>query len=213
MSTGKFITIEGSEGAGKSTAIRYLHELFAELKKEVVFTREPGGTGIAEEIRNVLLFPTSNEKMCAETELLLMFAGRAQHLNHVILPALQAGKWVVSDRYVDASYAYQGGGRQLSMQAIQTLDSLVVGKHYPDITLLLDVPVDIGLARTEKRSGGKDRIEQEKQAFFERVRQVYLERAKLDPARIKVIDASASVTDVQAQIRNTLSTFMQSTGR
>jgi len=209
MKNGKFITIEGSEGAGKSTAIHYLQTLFTELKREVIFTREPGGTQIAEEIRKVLLFPKSEEKMCADTELLLMFAGRAQHLNHCILPALAAGTWVVSDRYIDASYAYQGGGRELSMQSIQTLDKLVVGAHYPDLTLLLDVPVDMGLTRTEKRTGTKDRIEQEKQDFFERVRKAYLTRAKEVPQRIKVINAALSLTEVQAQIRECLLSFIK----
>jgi dTMP kinase len=208
--TGKFITIEGTEGAGKSTAINYLRHLLADLTCEVVFTREPGGTGLAEEIRKVLLYPSSNEKMNPETELLLMFAGRAQHINHCILPALQAGKWVVSDRYVDASYAYQGGGRGMSMHAIQALDKMVVGEHYPDLTLLLDVPAEMGFMRTEKRSAPRDRIEQEKLDFFVRVRNTYLERAEKDPARIKVIDASKPLDSVQAQIRDILTAFQAS---
>ena len=146
--------------------------------------------------------------MRAETELLLMFASRAQHIGQCILPALKVGKWVVSDRYIDASYAYQGGGRGISMRSIQKLDKLVVGKHYPDLTLLLDVPADLGLNRTEKRTGSKDRIEQEKIDFFVRVRKVYLERAEQDPARIKVIDASQPLSAVQIQIRNVLNAFL-----
>jgi dTMP kinase len=207
---GKFITIEGSEGAGKSTAIQYLRSLLANSATDVIFTREPGGTAMAEEIRNVLLYPKSDEVMNPETELLLMFAGRAQHLHHCILPALQTGKWVVSDRYVDASYAYQGGGRGLSMQFIQALDNMVVGRYYPDLTLLLDVPAALGFTRTEKRSAPRDRIEQEKLDFFERVRQVYLDRAKADPKRIKIIDASQSLDAVQTQIGDVLKQFFSS---
>jgi dTMP kinase len=210
MTRGKFITIEGTEGAGKSTAINYIRSLLADLPGGVIFTREPGGTGIAEEIRKVLLYPASTEKMNPETELLLMFAGRAQHLNHCILPALQAGKWVVSDRFVDASYAYQGGGRGMPMQAIQALDKMIVGNHYPDLTLLLDVSAEQGFARTERRTSPRDRIEQEKLDFFVRVRQAYLERAKQDPTRIKVIDASKSLASVQAHIRDSLSVFLSS---
>ena len=205
---GKFITIEGTEGAGKSTAMTYIRSLLATLQHEVIFTREPGGTEIAEEIRKVLLFPAAQEKMNADTELLLMFASRAQHLNACIVPALQSGKWVVSDRYVDASYAYQGGGRGISMQMIKALDHLIVGAHYPDLTVLLDVPADVGFARTDKRAGTRDRIEQEKMDFFERVRQVYLERAKQDTARIKIIDASQPLASVQAQIKHVFNTFI-----
>ena len=189
MQTGKFITIEGIEGAGKSTAVQDIHAWMDKHHIHSVFTREPGGTDIAEEIRKVLLFPASTEKMQPQTELLLMFACRAQLINHMIKPALQSGKWVVSDRYVDASYAYQGYGRGLDLQYIQQLDKMIVGDIYPQLTFLLDVPVELGLKRAEKR-GQKDRIEQEKVEFFKRVREGYLERAKRDPDRIKIIDAS-----------------------
>lgn len=204
MTRGKFITIEGTEGAGKSTALHFIQEYLEHAHREVVITREPGGTEIAEEIRKVLLHPARLETMQPETELLLMFAGRAQHISQCILPALNEGKWVISDRYVDASYAYQGGGRGMDIQQIKTLDTLVVGDLYPDLTLLLDIPADQGMKRTENRGSQKDRIEQEKMSFFERVRDVYLERARQDPKRIKVIDASQSVEHVQAQIKKVL---------
>jgi dTMP kinase len=207
---GKFITIEGSEGAGKSTALTFIREKLSKQFPDAVFTREPGGTPIAENIRQVLLHGSREETMQPETELLLMFAGRAQHIGHVIRPALEVGKLVLSDRYIDASYAYQGGGRQLSMSMIETLDQLVVGKLYPDLTLLLDVPVAIGLARTEKRGGQKDRIESEQVDFFERVRKVYLARAKAAPERIKVIDASQPQDQVQSQIEQVLNDFLKS---
>lgn len=208
MTRGKFITIEGTEGAGKSTALQFIKDYLLRINKDVVMTREPGGTEIAEEIRKVLLYPASNEKIFPETELLLMFAGRAQHINHCILPALQSGKWVVSDRYIDASYAYQGGGRGLDKNKIKVLDEQVVGEHYPDLTLLLDIPADMGFARTEKRGSQKDRIEQEKIDFFDRVRNTYLERAKQEPKRIVVIDASLSLPEVQKQISKALDAFL-----
>jgi len=204
MKRGKFITIEGTEGAGKSTAIQFIRDELVRDGHDVVLTREPGGTEIAEQIRNVLLHTASAEVMQPETELLLMFAGRAQHIASCIEPALQAGKWVVSDRYVDASYAYQGGGRGLSKQKIEALDTLVVDKHYPDLTILLDLPASLGFSRAVKRTSQRDRIEQEKIDFFERVRNAYLERAKQDPARIKIIDASKDIPAVQAQLRDVL---------
>ena len=207
MTRGKFITIEGTEGAGKSTALHYMQTYLAQAGKAILLTREPGGTELAEEIRNILLHPTSTEPMVPITELLLMFAGRAQHISQCILPALQTGKWVVSDRYIDASYAYQGGGRKMDGSQIAMLDKLIVGDLYPDLTLLLDIPADLGVARTEKR-GHKDRIEQERIDFFMRVRDSYLERAKQDPTRIKIIDASQSLPLVQDQIGKALDDFM-----
>lgn len=210
MTRGKLITLEGSEGAGKSTAMAYIKELMAPLGENVLITREPGGTEIADEIRKVLLYPGTKEKMSAMTELLLMFASRAQHIHHCIEPALQAGKWVISDRYIDASYAYQGGGRGLPVQTIEQLDQLVVASLYPDLTILFDVPADVGALRTERRPGEKDRIEEEKIEFFMRIRNAYLERAKKDPARIKVIDASQPIGAVQSQIREILEPFMAS---
>ncbi len=208
MTRGKFITLEGTEGAGKSTALKFVCEFLQNAGCEVVTTREPGGTEIAEEIRKVLLHTTTNERMQPATELLLMFAGRAQHIAALIEPALAAGKWVVSDRYVDASYAYQGAGRGIDAQRIAEVDKIVVGKNYPDLTLLLDIPAEKGFARAVKRNAERDRIEQEKIDFFERVRNEYLARAKADPARIKVIDASLMLEQVQNQIKSCLQEFM-----
>lgn len=205
---GKLITLEGIEGAGKSTALIFIRDYLVKVKKEVVLTREPGGTALAEEIRQVLLYPASNEKMTEDTELLLVFASRAQHIAACLLPALQAGKWVVSDRYIDASYAYQGGGRQIESKKIQELDRLVVGELYPDLTLILDVPVELGLARAAERGGRQDRIEQEKAEFFTRVRRVYLQRAEAEPERIRIIDASLPLAAVQGQIMMILNQFI-----
>jgi dTMP kinase len=209
MTRGKFITIEGTEGAGKSTALSFIQAYLVRAKVDIFLTREPGGTEIAEEIRKVLLYPASSETMSPNTELLLMFAGRAQHISQCILPALEAGLWVVSDRYVDASYAYQGGGRGIDMKKITMLDQLVVGDVYPDLTLLFDVPAELGVARTEKRGSQKDRIEHERVEFFMRVRDAYLERAKQDVKRIKMIDASQPLPAVQAQIVSVLDAFLE----
>lgn len=210
MKRGKFITLEGSEGAGKSTAMAFIKEMLTDLKHDVVMTREPGGTAIADEIRKVLLFPDTAEQINPTTELLLMFASRAQHIENCIEPALRAGKWVVSDRYVDASYAYQGGGRGLPEMMVEQLDKMVVGRLYPDLTLLFDVPADVGALRTERRPAEKDRIEQEKLEFFERVRTAYLTRAKQDPARIKMINGNQSLVAVQSQIREVLTPIVAS---
>lgn len=208
MKRGKFITIEGSEGAGKSTALRFIQEYFTKIALEVVYTREPGGTPLAEEIRQVLLSPHHAEKMSSMAELLLMFASRAQHIHQLIQPALQAGKWVISDRFVDATYAYQGYGRQMSLQEIKALDQLVVEKYYPDLTLLLDISPDIGMQRAMKRGAGKDRIEQEKMDFFERVREGYLSRAEQEPKRIKIINAEKPLIEVKADIQAILDAFV-----
>ena len=208
MTLGKLITIEGTEGAGKSTALQFIHDYLIKNHVDVVLTREPGGTPLAEAIRQLLLFPAQQEPIQIETELLLMFAGRAQHLHTLIIPALQSGKWVLSDRYIDATYAYQGGGRGIEHLFIQQLDQQIVGKYYPHLTFLLDIPVNLGLKRAEKRGGGKDRIESEAEAFFNRIREVYLERAKKDPERIKIIDASQSIENVQQQIAGYLRDYI-----
>lgn len=205
---GKFISVEGTEGAGKSTALQFLKDYLQQKHLDIVLTREPGGTKIAEAIRDVLLHQTPAETMLPKTELLLMFASRAQHIHQQIEPALQAGKWVITDRYIDASYAYQGGGRGLEWHDINLLDRLVVADRYPDLTLLLDVPAEIGFARTETRGTQKDRIEQEKIDFFVRVRNAYLARAKYDPNRIKVINASHALTTVHAQIKQVVDDFL-----
>ncbi len=210
MARGKFISIEGTEGAGKSTTLNFIRTYLVDANITAVWTREPGGTELAEQIRNLLLHPLTYEKMSSETELLLMFAARAQHMQQRILPALNAGKWVVSDRFIDASYAYQGGGRGLDTKRIALLDEWIVGDVYPDLTLLLDVAPELGFARAEKRGTDKDRIEQEKMDFFASVRHCYLERAKQYPDRIKIIDASQPLFAVENQIRVALDAFVAS---
>jgi dTMP kinase len=210
MSQGKFISIEGGEGAGKSTVIQFvkMHLQMAGIK--ACFTREPGGTEFAEKLRHLLLHTDANEVIEPKTELLLMFAGREQHIKQCIKPWLESGSWVVSDRYIDASYAYQGGGRQVNLQLIADLDRHIVGKLYPDITLLLDIPPELGFERAAKRNAGKDRIEKEEIAFFNRVRDMYLQRAQNDPQRIKVINAAVSLAEVEFQVAAALDSFMAS---
>jgi len=193
--TGLFITLEGPEGAGKSTNREYLAERLRAQGLDVVLTREPGGTPLAERIRELLLAP-SDEKMNADTELLLVFAARAQHLAEVIRPALARGAIVLCDRFTDATYAYQGGGRGLSLERIATLENFVQGALRPDLTLVFDLPVEIGLSRAAAR-GRLDRFEQEGQAFFEAVRQAYLARAQATPQQYKLIDAAQSLVQVQ----------------
>ena len=202
---GKFITVEGIEGAGKTTNIDFIHQQLQAAGRDVVLTREPGGTPLGEAIRGLLLDPayTGMDSTC---ELQLMFAARAEHLAKVVWPALEQGQWVLCDRFTDATYAYQGGGRGIDGGVIARLEELVQGDFRPDLTLLLDVPVEIGLARASKR-GALDRFEQEKVAFFERVRNAYLEMAQRSPDRYRVIDASLPLNDVQNQIAAILSTY------
>ena len=207
MFEARFISIEGIEGAGKSTALEFIKKYLAEKHIDAIFTREPGGTPFAEEIRFLLLHAKTEEFIQAKTELLMMFAGRSQHLSHCILPALRAGKWVVSDRYIDATYAYQGGGRGMDQKLIQLLDAAVVEHIYPQLTLLFDIDAAEGLKRAAKR-GAQDRIEQEAMGFFDRVRQAYLLRAQAFPERIKVIDASAPLAVVENNIRHLLDKFV-----
>jgi dTMP kinase len=196
--SGLFITLEGPEGAGKSTNRDYLAMCLRAAGIEVLLTREPGGTPLAERIRELLLAP-SDEAMAADTELLLVFAARAQHLAQVIRPALARGCVVLCDRFTDATYAYQGGGRGLSQQRIAELERFVQGDLRPDLTLLFDLPVEQGLARAVAR-GRLDRFEQEQRSFFEAVRQTYLQRAALAPQRYRLLDASQSLQQVQAAI-------------
>jgi len=196
--TGLFITLEGPEGAGKSTNREYLAERLREQGIDVLLTREPGGTPLAERIRELLLDP-SDEPMAADTELLLVFAARAQHLQQVIRPALAKGSVVLCDRFTDATYAYQGGGRGLSVERIAQLEQFVQGELRPDLTLIFDLPVEIGLARAAAR-GRLDRFEQEGRGFFEAVREAYLQRAAQAPQRYRVLDAGQSLAQVQADI-------------
>lgn len=196
---GRFITVEGVEGVGKTTNLDFIESLFRDRSIPLLRTREPGGTPLAESIRELLL-QNREETFDSTAELLLIFAARAQHLNQKIRPALAAGQWVLSDRFTDATFAYQGGGRQLPLRHIEQLEQLVQGDLRPDLTLILDLPVEIGLQRAAARSE-KDRFEHERTEFFERVRKMYLQRARENPARYTVIDASVSLADVQAQIK------------
>jgi len=205
---GKFITLEGGEGAGKSTVLSAVREQLVADGAEVIITREPGGTPAGEAIRGVLLDPALHGAIAPETELLLMFAARAQHVRETIKPALAAGRWVLSDRFTDASYAYQGGGRAQPLERIAELERWAADDLQPDLTLLLDLPVGIGLARARGR-GPADRIELEAQDFFERVRAAYRARAAAQPARFRIIDASQPLDAVLDQVRNAIGEFLQ----
>lgn len=198
MTKGKFITLEGGDGAGKTTNLEFIVNYLKNKGKNVLLTREPGGTGIGETIRSLLL-DRNNVPMCRETELLLIFAARAQHLNEKIIPSLNAGQWVVCDRFTDATYAYQGGGRGISFDTVGLLESSFAEQAKPDLTLLLDIPVEIGMARAKQRST-PDRFEVEKINFFFRVRETYLSRAKAFPDRIRVIDGHRSLDLIQSDI-------------
>jgi dTMP kinase len=195
---GKFITVEGIEGVGKSTNIEFIRQALATAGKRVIVTREPGGPEVSEAIREVLLSPEL-PSMHPDTELLLMFAARAEHLHQRILPAIEQGDWVVCDRFTDATYAYQGGGRGIARERIAALEGFVQGDLRPDATILLDTDVDTGLSRAKNR-GAADRFEQETVNFFERVRDCYLDMAKAEPRRYHVVNAALPLTDVQAQI-------------
>lgn len=199
---GKFITVEGTEGVGKSTNIAFIKQWLTQAGCDILVTREPGGTPLAEEIRDLLL-TNRREKVDATAELLLMFAARAQHLNTLIEPALASGQWVLCDRFTDATFAYQGGGRDLDLQTIANLEALVQGDRQPDMTFYLDIDVAEGLERARQR-GELDRFEQEDITFFEKVRDSYLNRIQQYPDRFIVIDASRSLADVQAAIGQAL---------
>jgi len=196
---GKFISIEGVEGAGKSTQVSFIQDYLTSLGKIVVVTREPGGTELSENIRNLLLEPSSNS-MANDTELLLMFASRAEHVSQVINPALHRGDWVLCDRFLDATYAYQGGGRGIERQRIQQIADWTLRGLIPDLTLLFDLPVELGLERVLERKEDMDRFEQEKIDFFQRIRKSYLKSAKAEPNRIKILDASLSIIKIQEQL-------------
>ncbi|MGB1221793.1 MAG: dTMP kinase [Alcanivoracaceae bacterium] len=204
---GCFVTVEGGEGAGKSSNIAFIRQWLAAQDVPVVLTREPGGTALAEKIRELLLAP-SDEPMDDMAELLLVFAARRQHLSQVIEPALARGDWVLCDRFTDATYAYQGAGRGIDEGLIAQLETLVQGTRRPDLTILLDVPVDTGMARAGQR-GDLDRIEAQEHAFFERVRQGYLAQADAAPQRYRVVDASPALDQVQAALSRVLAAHLE----
>lgn len=210
MQKGRFITLEGGEGAGKSTQMAFLQQMLQQrleaAGKMLHVTREPGGTELSEQIRGVLLDHRQTD-MDSDTELLLVFAARAQHLAQLIRPALERGEWVLCDRFTDATYAYQGGGRGIDMTRIAVLEDWVQGSLRPDLTLLLDLPVDVGMARAGQR-GELDRFEREKAAFFEKVRQTYRDRAAAEPERFRIIDAAQGIEQVQGQITAVLTPFL-----
>lgn len=199
---GLFITVEGGEGVGKSTNIAFMQKVLEEKGLAVMVTREPGGTPLAEEIREVLI-KNREEEVVSETELLLMFAARAQHLYQKILPALEKGICVISDRFTDATYAYQSGGRGVSSEKVALLENFVQGDIRPDITFLFDAPIEVGMSRAQKR-GALDRFEEEEMSFFNRVRDNYLQRAAKEPSRFKIIDASQSLEAVQQDLKTQL---------
>jgi dTMP kinase len=206
MTRGKFITLEGGEGVGKTTNLNFIKVHLQRQNLHITVTREPGGTQLAEKIRQLVL-DADSEAIAESSELLLMFAARAQHIKHVIEPALAQGHWVLCDRFTDATYAYQGGGRGVSLATISWLEQLVQGDLRPDLTLLLDAPIEIGMERAQKR-GAFDRFEAEKQSFFNKVREMYLSRAAEQPNRIKIISANQSLADVQKDIIEVLQTVI-----
>ena len=195
MSRGKFITLEGIDGAGKSTHLGFLAEHLRTLGKQVLTTREPGGTPLGEMLRDMVL----SQSMHVETETLIMFASRREHIDKVILPALDKGFWVISDRFTDATYAYQGGGRGISTERLKTLEDWVQQGLQADLTLLFDVSTEVSQQRLAFNQS-LDRFEQEKQDFFTRVRETYLARAETFPQRIRVIDSSRNVNDIQTEL-------------
>lgn len=201
---GKFVTLEGVDGAGKSTHLVWIAERLRAGGREVVVTREPGGTPLGERLRELLL----TEPMHIETETMLMFAARREHLARVISPALEAGRWVLSDRFTDATYAYQGGGRGLSADRIATLEQWVQGGLQPDLTLYFDLPVEVARRRLTASETTPDRFEREAAGFFERVRSAYLERAAAQPRRIRVINASESLDNIKKSLENIIVSYL-----
>jgi len=204
--TGKFITVEGIEGAGKTTCMQVVTEVIEHQGINAIHTREPGGTDLGEDLRSLLL-GHKHTGMSDDAELLMMFAARAEHIAQKIQPALDDGKWVLCDRFTDATYAYQGYGRGIPLEKIAGLENWVQGKLRPDLTLLMDLPVEVGMERAGKRSA-PDRFESEAWDFFERIRQGYLSIAAEQPSRVKVIDASQDLPDVQAQVKMAIEAFV-----
>lgn len=207
---GRFITVEGVEGGGKSSNIQFIAAFLAAHKIDCIVTREPGGTVVAEAIREVVL-DKRLPNMHHDTELLLMFAARAEHLQKKILPALQAGQWVISDRFTDATYAYQGGGRGIDTTRIAALEKWTQGDLQPDLTLLFDLDVEVGLQRTRQR-GDADRFEEETLAFFQRIRQHYQQRASHYPERYRIINAAEDLTTVQQQLSQVFEQYFAAIG-
>jgi dTMP kinase len=202
MSRGKFITIDGLEGAGKSTQIDFIKKYLSDRNRDVFLTREPGGTDLGERLRSLLL-DKNIDAMNPDTELLLMFAARNEHVKKVIVPKLEKGVWVISDRFTDASYAYQGGGRGIPLERIGELEQWTLQDFVPDMTFLLDLDVELGLSRVEQR-GEKDRFEEEHKDFFNKVREIFSNRASKYPERIKLIDASKNIDETSFQIKKIL---------
>ncbi len=198
-----FLTVEGAEGVGKSTHIETIKKFLDSRDIPHILTREPGGTPVAERIRELLLAVDEDEALCELSELLLVFASRAQHLERVVKPALAQGKWVICDRFTDATYAYQGGGRGLDVAIIASLESLVQGELKPDLTIILDLDPRIGIQRASER-GELDRFEREQIEFFDKVRQRYLDIAAADPQRCAVIDAGNDLATVSSELRKIL---------
>jgi len=203
MKKGFFITLEGIEGAGKSTMVNFIEDFLIKSGHDVIKTREPGGTKIGEQIREVLL-KNENNNLTADAELLLMFAARAQHMSKVITPALSSGKTILCDRFIDASYAYQGGGRGIDTSRINLLEKWMQSNLTPDLTLLFDLNVSVGMARTKKRSKA-DRFEEEESIFFEKVRACYLKRAEDEPNRFRIINSELPLQKVEDEITTILS--------
>jgi len=204
--TGKFITVEGIEGAGKTTCMQVVTDVIEQQGISAIHTREPGGTDLGEDLRNLLL-GHKHTGMSDDAELLMMFAARAEHIAQKIKPALDEGNWVLCDRFTDATYAYQGYGRGISLEKISGLENWVQGELRPDLTLLMDLPVEMGMERAGKRSA-PDRFESEAWDFFERIRQGYLSIAAEQSSRVKVIDASQDLHDVQEQVRIAIEAFV-----
>ncbi len=205
--TGRFITVEGGEGAGKTTQLAFMREYLERAGQPVILTREPGGTELGEEIRTLLL-GHRHDGMALSAETLLMFAARAEHLERVIRPSLAAGVWVLCDRFTDATYAYQGGGRGLPAARIAMLEDWVQDSLRPDLTLLFDLPVAVGLARAGRR-GAADRFEREDWAFFARVRAAYLTRASQEPDRYRIVDADRPVEVVRIEVETLLAGWLE----
>ena len=209
MQQGKFITVEGQDGAGKTTNIEFIRDLLTQKNVDVLLTREPGGSGLGEELRHLIL-NRHDIDIDNVAELLLMFAARAQHLTETIKPAFSTGTWVLCDRFTDATFAYQSGGRGLPAHYVETLQQLVQGDLQPDLTLLLDVDLAVGQARSHQREVERDRFESEQTAFKQKVRDAYLDLARQHPDRIFVIDASVDLGQVHNQIRQVLNRFLES---